>query len=267
MVAHSRVPVRVRVRISGSGSGNGSEQSIARNPHQLRIDPDSDPDEMVQTGARPSRPTKASILASSVVSGGRAGYGIVLHHLQASSAWYTMPIPGTPRSAGERVRPRSQSEIGTDRSQVRVGRRARSARANPEPERSTSCSRTGQQAGRRRPGSVVCVVPASLARPRCPGDAGTRPPSGGRGPEGRCCGKEAFALPASNPSQAIRPTAMIGGRDARGHRSSTQVLRSRVPYRKLPVFHEGRRRRDGSACQPQADALSSPRVRTDRRRR
>jgi len=33
-------------------------------------------------------------------------------------------VPVNPRSAGERVRPRSQSEIGTDRRQARVGRGA-----------------------------------------------------------------------------------------------------------------------------------------------
>ncbi len=83
---------------------------------------------------------------------------------------------GIPRSAGGRVRPRSRSEIGTDRSEARVGRRAQSARANPEPERRTTSSHPGQQEGRRRPGSVVSDDPASFLRPRCPGDAGSPRP-------------------------------------------------------------------------------------------
>ena len=107
-----------------------------------------------------------------------------------------------------------------------------------EPERRTTCRRPGRQAGRRRPGSVVRVVPAAVVRPCCPGDAGTRPPSGGRGTEGRYCGKEAVASPASLPSPAIRPTANVGGRDARNHNSSIAILRSRVPHPNGPATQD-----------------------------
>ena len=89
--------------------------------------------------------------------------------------------------------------------------------------------------GRRRPGSVVSVDPVSFVRPRCQGDAGTRPPSGGRGAEGRCCGKEDSAFPASIPSQAIRPTTIVGGQDARSHKSAIAILRIRVPSLNDPL--------------------------------
>ncbi|TFG37326.1 MAG: hypothetical protein E4H44_05440, partial [Candidatus Aminicenantes bacterium] len=57
--------------------------------------------------------------------------------------------PFNPRSAGERVRPSSQSEDGSDRSRARVGRGARSALAirHERPRRWCDAGAPGRQSG------------------------------------------------------------------------------------------------------------------------
>jgi len=60
--------------------------------------------------------------------------------------------PFNPRSAGERVRPSSQSEDGSDRSRARVGRGARSALAINHPSDHADGTTLGRRRRTRRPG-------------------------------------------------------------------------------------------------------------------
>ena len=73
------------------------------------------------------------------------GTELCLHDIPAKSSPRTTPMPGT-------------------------------RRAQP----STTRARSGQQEGRRRPGSAVCAIPAATSRPRCSGDAGLHRRQAGR---------------------------------------------------------------------------------------
>jgi len=127
--------------------------------------------------------------------------------LPAASTLRTMPMPGTPRPADVRVRPRSQSELGSDRSQADVGRGARSALATPAVHRPrVAVPVTKQAAG----------VPSAWSQsfnhpPRDRADGamlGRLRPGGGS--EGRHPG-----TPASRSNQAQRPGSAISGRKQR----------------------------------------------------
>jgi len=105
-------------------------------------------------------------------SSGRAGHGIVPAMLyRLSTTLRTMPMPGNPRPADVRVRPRSQSELGSDRSQAEVGRGARSALATLADHRpGAALPATRQAAG--VPSARSQPPPVTPARPRRWGDAG-----------------------------------------------------------------------------------------------